>query len=458
MGGIFINYRITTDDPEHVGRVRLLHDQLRDFFGEGQVFLDARSIDMGSHFSPVIHERLAEAQIVVAVVHPGWRDTLFTRLGEEGKDWVHEELRITLAQVEKGDGRVEEDSGKARKRIVPVLVNGARHKDELTRLPSGIEGIKRYQARHFATQDDADALVEELALHLDDGFEQFPAERTGSSRPRPWSPYLVGAAATVGVVSGLLVPPAPELVAISLVGLALWLVVALFGLVAGLGANSAEASVHLLSWRDHVLRVALPLGVGWVVFVVLLLVEVADPGDVGFMVSAFGLLGAVVVIAELLKTRRLEKRRLDRWPVALSTPVRPRALRADMARLDLKLAEGERTDKRLRFGLRVRCRVAIGDLLRGAGLLETDSGRGRITWVLADHPMASAAVALWLAATAGSARFHPFVLMLATGLALAAVELEYRRQRAVRRAVAREVSEHMAELRSRWVVLDQRRS
>ncbi len=47
--------------------------------------------------------------------------------------------------------------------------------------------------------------------------------------------------------------------------------------------------------------------------------------------------------------------------------------------------------------------------------------------------------------------------MLQTRLALAAVELEYRRQRMVRRAVAREVSEHMAELRSRWSVLDRRR-
>ncbi|MBB5960745.1 hypothetical protein FHS29_007373 [Saccharothrix tamanrassetensis] len=457
MGGIFINYRITTDDPEHVGRVRRLHEQLREFFGEGQVFLDAQGIDMGSHFSPVIHGRLADAQIVVAIVHPGWRDTLFTRLGEEGKDWVYDELRISLAQVEKDDGRIEDD-GKARKRIVPVLVNGARHKDELTRLPSGIEGIKRYQARHVATQDDADALVEELALHLDDGFEQFPAERTGDSRPRPWSPYLVGAAVAVGVVAGLLAPPAPELLAVSLVGLALWAAVALFGLAAGIGVNSAEASAHLLSWRAYVLRVALPFGVGWVIFVVFLLVEAAAPGDVGFAVSAFGLLGGFVVVAELLKGRRLEKRRLAQWPVVLSTPVRARALRADMARLDLKLAEGEQTDKRLRFGLRVRCRVAIDDLLRGAALLKDDSERGRVTWALADHPVASAAVALWLAAMAGSARFHPFVLALAVGLVLAAVELEYRRQRTVRRVVAREVAEHMAELRSRWEVLDQRRS
>ncbi|GAA1294524.1 toll/interleukin-1 receptor domain-containing protein [Saccharothrix xinjiangensis] len=451
MGGIFINYRITTDDPEHVGRVRLLHDRLREFFGEGQVFLDARSIDLGSHFSPVIRERLDDAQIVIAVVHPGWRDTLFTRLGEEGADWVHEELRIALA-------RIEEDDGKTRKRIVPVLVNGARHKDELTRLPTGIEGVKRHQARHFTTQDDADALIEELALHLDDGFEQFPAERTGNSRPRRWSPHLVGAAAAVGVVAGLPAPPAPELLVVSVVGLALWAVVALFNLAAGTGVNSAEASAHPLPWRDHTLRVALPLGVAWVVVVVFLLVEAADPAQVGFWVSAFGLLGTFTVVSGLLKGRRRDERRLAQWPVALSTPVRTQALRADMARLDLKLADGEQTDKRLGFGLRARCRVAIDDLLRGAALLEDDSRRSRVSWALADHPVAAAAVVLWLAATAGSARFHPLILMPAAGLAPAAVELEYRRQRMVRQAVAKEVSEHVAELRSRWAVLDRRRS
>ncbi|WP_158846643.1 toll/interleukin-1 receptor domain-containing protein [Saccharothrix deserti] len=453
MGGIFINYR-TTEDPENLTRVLLLRDVLAELFGEGRVFLDRRSIDAGGHYPVFLRERLADAQIVLAVIHPGWRATLLEKEESAGLDWVHEELRIAFEENERdrAEGRAE------RKLVIPVLVGGATH-HEWTDLPPDIAALGHKQARRFGTREEAEALAEELTLHFDEGFEQVPAERTGSSRPRRHTPYLVGAAAAVGVAGGLAgAPLVAELAGTAVLVLAAWFLAAVVMFSSRKGVTSAEAVVQQMSWRDYNLRVALPFALAWIVFIVFLVIGVSDPGFVGFALSGFTVIIVFMVASSLLKTRRLQQRLVDHWPVALSTPVRPVALRADMARLDLKLAEWERNGKRLPFGLRVRCRVAIADLRRGLRLLLRDGRRGRVAWALADHPALSAAVVSWVALTAGLTRFYPVTVVIAVGLAAGAAELGYRRQRWVRWAVAREVRNHTNELRSRWSVLDRRRS
>ncbi|GAA3459474.1 toll/interleukin-1 receptor domain-containing protein [Saccharothrix longispora] len=443
MAGIFINYR-TDSNPGHFQRLLELRAVLEEVFGEGSVFLDVRSIDAGGDYPPWIRERLDDAQIVLAVIHPGWREALLGRMASGGLDWVRDELRIAF------------ENGKV---VIPVLVGGATHA-EWDDLPPDLALLSRRQGRRLEGRADAEALAEELTLQYDEGFEQFPPERTGSSEPRRGAKYLVAAAVVLGIAAGRAgMPLLGELTAAySVLAMLAWCVVVSVMFALRKGVTAAEQVVHPLSWRDYNLRVGVPIGFLFILFAAFLLAGATDPNLLGFVLSAFALITTGQVAVLLLRSRRLQQRRLDHWPMALSTPVTAIALRADMARLDHRLLEWERNGKRLPFALRVRCRAAIEDLRRGLRLLARDGRRSRLRWALADHPVRSAVVASWFAATMAPGSLRPLGIALALGAVGLAVELSYRHQRWVRWAVAREVRNHTNELRSRWSVLERRRS
>jgi hypothetical protein len=67
-GKIFINYR-RGDDPGHTGR---LFDRLQDVFDPDQLFLDVDNIAPGLDFVRVLNERVAQCDIVLAVIGKGW--------------------------------------------------------------------------------------------------------------------------------------------------------------------------------------------------------------------------------------------------------------------------------------------------------------------------------------------------------------------------------------------------
>ena len=69
-GKIFINYR-RGDDPGHTGR---LFDHLQNSFASEQLFLDIDNIPPGLDFVQVINERVAECDILLAVIGKGWID------------------------------------------------------------------------------------------------------------------------------------------------------------------------------------------------------------------------------------------------------------------------------------------------------------------------------------------------------------------------------------------------
>jgi hypothetical protein len=59
------------DDPGHTGR---LFDRLQDAFEPQQLFLDVDNIAPGLDFVRVLNERIAECDVVLAVIGKGWID------------------------------------------------------------------------------------------------------------------------------------------------------------------------------------------------------------------------------------------------------------------------------------------------------------------------------------------------------------------------------------------------
>jgi hypothetical protein len=121
MALIFINYR-TNDASWAAGAIAA---RLAEHFGQKNVFLDTKSIDLGDEFPTVIREHLQEAHVLLAVIGPQW----LTAQSVDGldindpDDWVRREIAEAI---------------KTKKKIIPVLVdnaNLARKKD----LPSDLQ-------------------------------------------------------------------------------------------------------------------------------------------------------------------------------------------------------------------------------------------------------------------------------------------------------------------------------
>jgi hypothetical protein len=109
-GKIFINYR-RGDDPGFTGR---LFDRLSDAFEPQQLFMDVDNIAPGFDFVRVLEERVAECDVMLAVIGKGWidaRDAAGVRRLDDPKDFVRIEIVSALSQG---------------KRVIPVLVGETR--------------------------------------------------------------------------------------------------------------------------------------------------------------------------------------------------------------------------------------------------------------------------------------------------------------------------------------------
>ena len=74
-GKIFINYR-RGDDPGNTGR---LFDRLQDVFEPEQLFIDVDNIAPGLDFVRVLNDRVAECDVVLAVIGKSWVDARASR-------------------------------------------------------------------------------------------------------------------------------------------------------------------------------------------------------------------------------------------------------------------------------------------------------------------------------------------------------------------------------------------
>lgn len=110
MAEIFISYR--RDDTGFL--CERVTARLSARFGAKRVFRDTSAIIVGSSWAQVLHTALQDSYVVIALIGPGWlaaRDAQGNQRLFDPHDFVRMELAAALAQ---------------RKRIIPVLANGAR--------------------------------------------------------------------------------------------------------------------------------------------------------------------------------------------------------------------------------------------------------------------------------------------------------------------------------------------
>jgi hypothetical protein len=92
MGGVFINYR-SADNPLGAAGI---HDALAARFGSDRVFRDCVSLEAGDSYPDAIREALADADVLVAIVGPGWLSLTDPKTGQRlidrESDWVRREL------------------------------------------------------------------------------------------------------------------------------------------------------------------------------------------------------------------------------------------------------------------------------------------------------------------------------------------------------------------------------
>lgn len=145
---IFISYR-RDDEPGFSGRI---YDRLAERFGRDAVFMDVDSIPPGADFVDHLERSVAEADVVLAIIGPGWldaRDADGRRRLDDPGDFVRIEIAAALAQG---------------KRVIPVLVRGAAPPSAAA-LPEPLAPLARRNAVRIGAErfgSDADALADAI--------------------------------------------------------------------------------------------------------------------------------------------------------------------------------------------------------------------------------------------------------------------------------------------------------
>ncbi|HSJ92135.1 MAG TPA: toll/interleukin-1 receptor domain-containing protein [Ilumatobacter sp.] len=176
---VFISYR-RSDTGGRAGR---LSDVLAARFGDDHVFHDVTTLTPGTDFDEQIDATIARCDAVLVVIGSRWLDeadpTGVRRL-DRADDLVRHEVRTALSQD---------------KRIVPVLVDGARL-PTAPELPDDITPMVRRQAvaiRDESWQQDVRELIR--------GLERDPSART---RRRPIA-YLAAAILAIAAATAMVI-------------------------------------------------------------------------------------------------------------------------------------------------------------------------------------------------------------------------------------------------------------
>lgn len=147
---IFISYRRSDTQAA----ARQLADAMKARFGEGSVFFDTASLDLGMSWEAEITEQIREADIVLAVIGREWMATADDRGRRRLLDPRAEDiLRIELETALRG-----------RPHVVPVLVDDAEMPPR-DRLPRPFKPLTRLQASRLRHEDwdrDMEALIAAL--------------------------------------------------------------------------------------------------------------------------------------------------------------------------------------------------------------------------------------------------------------------------------------------------------
>jgi len=149
MPNIFISYR-RDDSP---ASARLIHERLREWFGDGHSFMDVEQIELGDDWKHVLDQRVNRCDALLTVIGPRWlraegRDG--RRRLDDPDDFVRWEIREALARG---------------KRVIPVLVDGA-PLPRAADLPQDLAALATLQAQtitHATFDKDIETLVEAVS-------------------------------------------------------------------------------------------------------------------------------------------------------------------------------------------------------------------------------------------------------------------------------------------------------
>jgi hypothetical protein len=68
LPGIFISYR----REDSGGYAQQLFESVSSYFGKSQVFMDIDSIEAGEDFTKVIHDRIEQCDVFIALIGRNW--------------------------------------------------------------------------------------------------------------------------------------------------------------------------------------------------------------------------------------------------------------------------------------------------------------------------------------------------------------------------------------------------
>ena len=157
---VFVSYR-RADLPYVAGRLR---DQLATKFGHVNVFFDVDSIDAGKDFRAVINDALVLADVVLALIGPGWNPA---RLADDS-DYVRLELAAAL------------DMGKP---VIPVLLAGGAV-PLANELPPDLGAIAFLNATQLRSDPDFDPDYRRLLTRLERQQDELATTRLAATRAR----------------------------------------------------------------------------------------------------------------------------------------------------------------------------------------------------------------------------------------------------------------------------------
>jgi len=124
MTKVFLCYR-REDSGGYAGRIQ---DQLAQALGSDVLFMDVDAIPLGANFVRVLHDEVAECEVLLAVIGRSWldaRDEHGNRRLENPNDFVRVEIEAALQRNIP---------------VVPILVDGARIPDA-RQLPKELEEL-----------------------------------------------------------------------------------------------------------------------------------------------------------------------------------------------------------------------------------------------------------------------------------------------------------------------------
>jgi hypothetical protein len=167
---VFINYRREDTDAAAL----LLYDRLAPHFGPENVFLDVKTIEVGTKWLEEVKSRGAGGGVFLALIGRNWLASLAHRQPRapgDPEDFVAVELELAL--------------GRWPGKVIPILVGGARMPDPV-KLPRPLRPLSACQAvelRHGSFDEDVERLIADLsALSRDVGADPVSREPTHDSK------------------------------------------------------------------------------------------------------------------------------------------------------------------------------------------------------------------------------------------------------------------------------------